>query len=278
MYKIVKKEVLAPTIKLVEVSAPMIANKAQAGQFVIVRKDEKGERIPLTIADFNREKGLITLIFQEVGRSTVEMGMLEEGDSFLDVVGPLGEPTEIEKYSGKLLCVGGGVGIAPLYPVVKALKEAGNEIVSIIGARTKDLLFYEDEMREVSDELIVATDDGSYGNKGFVTDFMKEVLERENNINKAWVIGPAIMMKVACATTKPYNLSTVVSLNNIMVDGTGMCGACRVDVGEETKFTCVDGPEFDGHLVDWDLVIKRLTMYEKEEKIAMDALNKEVGV
>lgn len=278
MYKIVKKEVLAPTIKLVKVSAPKVTAKAQAGQFVIVRKDEKGERIPLTIADYDRDEGLITLIFQEVGRSTVEMGMLEEGDSFLDLVGPLGEATEIEKYSGKLLCVGGGVGIAPLYPVVKALKEAGNEIISIIGARTKDLLFYEDEMRAVSDKLLVATDDGSYGHKGFVTELMKEVLENEDNIAKAWTIGPAVMMKVACDTTKPYNLSTIVSLNNIMVDGTGMCGACRIEVGEETKFTCVDGPEFDGHLVDWDLAIKRLTMYEEEEKIAMDALDKEVDV
>lgn len=271
MYKIVARKELAPTIKLFEVKAPEIAKKAQPGEFIILRKDEKGERIPLTITDYDPERGTITIIFQEVGRSTKELGALKEGDSILDFVGPLGRATEIEKYEGKVLCVGGGVGVAPVYPITRALKEAGNEVISIIGARTKDLLIMEEEMRAVSDKLLVATDDGSYGHKGFVTDLLKEVLEENNNIERVWAIGPVVMMKAVCKTTEPYGVKTIVSMNPIMVDGTGMCGACRVQVGDETKFACVDGPEFDGHLVDWELAQLRMTMYLEEEKRALEA-------
>lgn len=266
MYQIVAKKVLAPTIKLFEVKAPKVAAKAQAGQFIILRVDEKGERIPLTIADFNREAGTITTIFQEVGYTTKQLGCMEEGDSILDFVGPLGKPTEIENY-GRVVCVGGGVGIAPLYPITRALKEAGNEIISIIGARSKDLLILEEEMAAVSDKLLVATDDGSYGHKGFVTDLLKQVLD-EQEVQHIWAIGPGIMMKVVSETTRPYKVPTIVSMNPIMVDGTGMCGACRVSVGDETKFACVDGPEFDGHLIDWDLALRRMNIYKDEEKRA----------
>ncbi|KUO50551.1 MAG: ferredoxin-NADP reductase [Desulfitibacter sp. BRH_c19] len=270
MYEIVKKRVLAPTIKLMEISAPRVARKAQAGQFIIIRIDEKGERIPLTIADYSRERGTITIIFQEVGKSTIQMGMLEEGESVVDFVGPLGVATEIEKF-GKVICVGGGVGIAPIYPIARALKEADNEVISIIGARNKDLFFFEDEMRNASNELLVTTDDGSYGQKGFVTDLLKKILDEDKDIKKIWAIGPVVMMKAVAELTRQYGISTIVSMNPIMVDGTGMCGACRVAVGDETKFACVDGPEFDGHLVDWQLAMRRLAMFKDEEKAAMNS-------
>ncbi|MBC7345106.1 MAG: sulfide/dihydroorotate dehydrogenase-like FAD/NAD-binding protein, partial [Clostridia bacterium] len=270
MYQIVRKKVLAPSINLFEVSAPMVAKKAQAGQFVILRIDEQGERIPLTIADFNRERGTITTIFQEVGATTRLLGRLNEGDYLLDFVGPLGLPTEVEKY-GRVVCVGGGVGIAPIFPIARALREAGNEVISIIGARTKELLILEEEMRAVSDELIVCTDDGSYGRKGFVTQALTEVIEQRGNVARVWGIGPMIMMRVLAEATRPYGVKTIVSLNPIMVDGTGMCGACRVSVGGETKFACVDGPEFDAHEVDWDLAMRRLAMYKNEEEKAMAA-------
>lgn len=270
MYQIVRKKVLAPSINLFEVSAPMVAKKAQAGQFVILRIDEQGERIPLTIADFNRERGTITTIFQEVGATTRLLGRLNEGDYLLDFVGPLGLPTEVEKY-GRVVCVGGGVGIAPIFPIARALREAGNEVISIIGARTKELLILEEEMRAVSDELIVCTDDGSYGRKGFVTQALTEVIEQRGNVARVWGIGPMIMMRVLAEATRPYGVKTIVSLNPIMVDGTGMCGACRVSVGGETKFACVDGPEFDAHEVDWELAMRRLAMYKNEEEKAMAA-------
>ncbi|WP_227766004.1 sulfide/dihydroorotate dehydrogenase-like FAD/NAD-binding protein [Zhaonella formicivorans] len=272
MNRIVTKKVLAPTIKLMEIDAPKVAAKAKAGQFIILRVDSEGERIPLTIADYDKSKGTITIIFQEVGYSTQKLGLLEEGQAIPDFVGPLGQPSEIENY-GRVICVGGGVGVAPVYPIAKALKEAGNEVISIIGARTKELLIWEEEMRKVSSELLIATDDGSYGHKGFVTDLLKQVIEERGNIAKVWGIGPVVMMRAVAETTRPYNISTIVSMNPIMVDGTGMCGACRVSVGEETKFACVDGPEFDGHLVDWNLALRRLAMFKDEEKRALARQN-----
>ncbi|MEW8957975.1 MAG: sulfide/dihydroorotate dehydrogenase-like FAD/NAD-binding protein [Moorella sp. (in: firmicutes)] len=265
MYRIVRKEVMSPVIKLMEIEAPEVAAKARAGQFIILRIDEEGERIPLTIADFDRSRGTITTIFQEVGYTTRRLGALEEGDTLTDFVGPLGQPSEIENY-GRVVCVGGGVGVAPIFPIARALKEAGNEVISIIGARTKELLFWEDKMRAVSSELLVATDDGSYGHKGFVTDLLKQLLEEKGKVARVWGIGPVVMMRAVAETTRPFNVPTIVSMNPIMVDGTGMCGACRVSVGGETKFACVDGPEFDGHQVDWQLALRRLNMYREEEK------------
>lgn len=267
MYKIIFRQDIGENMALFEVEAPKIANKAQAGQFVMVRISEKGERIPLTIADYDREKGTITLIFQEVGCTTKKMRLLKAEEYLLDLVGPLGQPTELENY-GTVVCIGGGVGIAPIYPIAKALKEAGNRVISIIGARTKNLLFWEEKMQAVSDELLIATDDGSVGQKGFVTDVLKQLMEKEK-IDRVWAIGPMIMMKFVCQVTKPAEIKTIVSLNPIMVDGTGMCGACRVQVGTETKFACVDGPEFDGHLVDFDLAMRRVAYYKDEEKRAL---------
>ncbi|MGI9861203.1 sulfide/dihydroorotate dehydrogenase-like FAD/NAD-binding protein [Moorella naiadis] len=270
MYRIVKKEVMSPVIKLLEIEAPEVAAKAQPGQFIILRLDETGERIPLTIADFDRSRGTITTIFQEVGYSTRRLGCLEAGDSLADFVGPLGQPSEIENY-GRVVCVGGGVGVAPVYPIARALKEAGNEVISIIGARTKELLLLEDAMRAVSSELLVATDDGSYGHHGFVTDLLKQVLEEKGNVARVWGIGPVVMMRAVAETTRPFGVKTIVSMNPIMVDGTGMCGACRVSVGGETRFACVDGPEFDGHEIDWQLALRRMNMYREEEQAIIKA-------
>ena len=265
MYKILVKQQLAPSVQLFEVEAPLIAKKAQPGQFVILRINEDGERIPLTIADFNREKGTITIIFQEVGASTTELGLLNEQDTILDLVGPLGKPTHIEKL-GTVVCVGGGIGIAPVYPIARGMKEAGNEVISIIGARSEDILIYEQEMAAVSDELIITTDDGSKGLKALVTQPLKELLDSDKTISLVVAIGPVIMMKFVAETTRAYGVPTVVSLNPIMVDGTGMCGGCRVSVGNENKFACVDGPEFDGHKVDFDLLMARQRMYKPHEK------------
>ena len=265
MYKIIVKQQLAPSVLLFEVAAPLIARKAQPGQFVILRTNEDGERIPLTIADFNRETGTITIIFQEVGASTVELGLLNEGDFILDLVGPLGKATHIEKI-GTVVCVGGGIGIAPVYPIARGMKEAGNEVISIIGARSEEILIYEEEMAAVSDELIITTDDGSKGRKALVTQPLKELLDSDKTISLVVAIGPVIMMKFVAETTRPYGVPTVVSLNPIMVDGTGMCGGCRVSVGNENKFACVDGPEFDGHKVDFDLLMARQRMYKPHEK------------
>jgi ferredoxin--NADP+ reductase len=260
---------LSDVNKLMVIEAPEIARKAQAGQFVIVRIDEKGERIPLTIADFDRHRGTITIIFQEVGKSTIKLGTLEASDAVTDFVGPLGRPSEIEDH-GAVVCIGGGVGIAPIYPIARALKEAGNTVLGIIGARSKDLLFWEDKMRQVCDELIVCTDDGSYGRMALVTMPLKEILESRDDVKHVWAIGPAIMMKFCARTTEPFGTPTLVSLNSIMVDGTGMCGACRVEVGGQTKFVCVDGPEFDGHQVDWDLLMARQRIYLAEEERAKE--------
>lgn len=270
MYRILEKQVLSDVTKLMVVEAPHVARKARAGQFVIVRIDEHGERIPLTIADYDREAGTITLIFQEVGKSTKHLGTLNVGDALATLAGPLGHPTEIANY-GTVVCVGGGVGIAPIFPIARSLKEAGNHVVSIIGARTRDLLFWEDRMRAVSDELIVCTDDGSYGRKALVTEPLKELLEaRGKEIARVWAIGPAIMMKFVSLTTKPFGIPTIVSLNTIMIDGTGMCGGCRVLLEEGAQFVCVDGPEFDGHKVDWDNLLARLSFYRDEERLALE--------
>jgi NAD(P)H-flavin reductase len=269
VYEILVKETLAPVTKLFVVKAAEVARKAQAGQFVIVRIDEAGERVPLTVADYDREQGTVTLVFQEVGKTTLQMGTLQPGDLFASLTGPLGLPSEIENY-GTVLCVGGGVGIAPIFPIARDLKAAGNRVISIIGARNKDLLFWEEKMRAVSDELIVCTDDGSYARKALVTIPIKELLEAGRPIDRIWAIGPAIMMKFCALTTQPFGVPTIVSLNSIMVDGTGMCGACRVEVGGQTRFVCVDGPEFDGHKVDWDQLLARQRIYPEQEKQAVE--------
>ena len=250
------------------VAAPEVARKAKPGQFVIVVVDEHGERIPLTIADYDPQAGTVTIIFQEVGKTTKHLGTLHAGDSLHALVGPLGLPSEIEPY-GTVMCVGGGVGIAPIYPIARALHEAGNHVISIIGARSKDLLFWEERMRAVSDQLVVTTDDGSYGRKALVTIPEKEILEAGVPVQRIWGIGPAIMMKFVSATSKPFGVKTLVSLNTVMVDGTGMCGACRVEVAGKTRFVCVDGPEFDGHEVNWNLLMERQRIYLDEEKRAM---------
>ena len=268
MFKILEKQDLTPVLRMYVMDAPEIARKAQPGQFVIVRLDEEGERIPLTIADFDRDQGTVTLVVQEVGASTRLMGLLNTGDAIRDLVGPLGRPSEIERY-GTVICVGGGVGIAPIYPIARALKEQGNRVISIIGARSQNLLFWEDKMRAISDELIVCTDDGSYGRFALVTAPLKELLESGNGCDLVFAIGPAIMMKFSCKTTQPFGVKTLVSINSIMVDGTGMCGACRVSVGGKTRFACVDGPDFDGHEVDWDLLLERQRQYLDEEKAAV---------
>lgn len=267
MYRVVKRRQLAEAIVLLEVEAPAVAKKAKPGEFVILRQNEDSERIPLTIMDFNPDKGTITIVIQEVGYSSAMITRMQEGDAFVDFVGPLGQATEIEKY-GTVLCVGGGVGIAPIHPIARGLKEAGNKVISVLGARCKDLMILEEEMRVVSDEVIITTDDGSYGMKGFVTHGIQSVLDQGVQIDAIWAIGPVIMMKSVANFTRPLNIKTIVSMNPIMVDGTGMCGACRLDVGGETKFACVDGPEFDGHKVDFDLAMKRSAYFRNEEAIA----------
>lgn len=267
MYKILEKRTLSDNVKLMNIKAPLVAKKAKPGQFIILRIDETGERIPLTIADYDRKKGSITIIFMEVGKTTKQLGAMKEGESLLNFAGPLGVPSEIEKY-GTVVCIGGGVGIAPLYPIVRALKDAGNKVISILGAKSKDLLMLEDEIGKYSDELLIATDDGSKGHKGFVSDVLKDIIDEGTKIDIAWAIGPVIMMKVVSNLTRKYDLKTMVSLNPIMVDGTGMCGGCRVTVGDETKFACVDGPEFDGHKVDFENLMLRNRRFEREEKEA----------
>lgn len=273
MFEILAKEELAPVTKLFVISAPDVAAKAKPGQFVMVLLDDEGERIPLTIADADPKAGTITIICQEVGRTTVQMGKMKQGDKLRDFVGPLGTPTHIEKV-GTVVCVAGGLGIAEIFPIARAMREVGNKVISIIGARTADLLFWEDRMREVSDELIVTTDDGSHGRKALVTVPLKELLDGEKKIDLVMAVGPAIMMKFVSKTTEPYKVPTIVSINSIMVDGTGMCGSCRIQVGGETKFVCVDGPDFDGHQVDWDLLMARQRIYLGEEKGCLEDYNK----
>lgn len=267
-FKIVEKQDLAPQIKLFRIQAPLISSKFQAGQFVVIRINEKGERIPLTVAESNPKEGTITIVVQEVGKTTLKLARMKEGETIEDLLGPLGIPSPIEKI-GTVICVGGGVGVAPLYPETRRYKEVGNEVISLIGARSKDLFFFTDKMEAVSDEIRYSTDDGSFGHHGFVTDLVKEILESGVGVDEAVVIGPLPMMKKASEITKKYNLKTRVSLNSIMVDATGMCGCCRVTVGDKVKFTCVDGPGFDGHLVDFDELMLRQKRFEKEEKIAL---------
>jgi NAD(P)H-flavin reductase len=264
-HKIVSNEIIAPSVFRMVVEAPEVAKYKKAGQFVVVRPTERGERIPLTTLMEDKNKGLITLIYQVVGKTTAVMALMEPGEELCDVAGPLGQPTHIERF-GTVIAIGGGIGTAPLYPIVQAMKEKGNYIISILGARSKPLLILENEMRQVSDEVVIVTDDGSYGEKGFVTDALQKIIERGTKPDFVIAIGPAIMMKMVAILTKPYNIKTVASLNTIMVDGTGMCGSCRVTVGGETKFVCVDGPEFDAHQIDFDEMMKRLSAYKKEEE------------
>ncbi len=265
MAKILLKEQLSDNVYKMKLEAPLIAEERQAGQFIILQIDEDlGERIPLTIADADKNEGSITIIFQVVGLTTDELSKLNVGDDIPVLVGPLGNPTHIKNY-GTVVCVGGGIGVAPLHPIAQALKEAGNHVITIIGARNKELVIMEDEMKKIADEFILCTDDGSYGRKSLVTEPLKEICERENKPDMAIAIGPPIMMKFCAETTRPYNVYTEVSLNTIMVDGTGMCGGCRVNVGGEVKFVCVDGPEFDGHLVDFDNMMARLHSYDDIE-------------
>ena len=270
MFTIVRREEMADgTVILNEIEAPLIAKKARPGQFVILKAGEDGERIPLTMASTDTDKGTITIIYMVVGKSTSLFKQLQEGDSFHDVIGPLGKATHLEKV-GKVICIGGGTGVAVLHPITRAMKEIGNEVTCIIGARTKDLLILEKQMKEASHDLRICTDDGSYGHHGFVTEVMKDILEKEA-IKQVVAIGPVPMMKAVSTITKAYNVPTLVSLNPIMVDGTGMCGGCRVSVGGETKFACVDGPEFDGHLVDYDELMLRLQAYREDEQKAHEA-------
>jgi NAD(P)H-flavin reductase len=268
-FKILEKFQIVPTIHQMIIDAPKIARKAKAGQFIILKIDETGERIPLTIADFDPEKGTVTTIFMEVGKTTKHLSTLNAGDSLQDFVGPLGNPSEIEP-SGTVVCVGGGVGVAPVYPIARAHKAIGNKVISIIGARSAELLLWEDKMQEVSDELYITTDDGTKGHHGFVTDVLKKLLEGDEPISLVVSIGPAIMMRTVAGVTHPFGVKTIVSLNSIMVDGTGMCGSCRVLVGGETKFACVDGPEFNAHEVDFTLLMNRLMMYRDEEQQALE--------
>src|SRR6056297_197412 len=267
MYEILKKEVLAPTIKKIKVKAPLIARKTEPGNFIILRVDEKGERIPLTVADHDDETGEITIIFQEVGYSTKLLGSLEKGDYIHDIVGPLGHHIDMEGYK-KVVLLGGGSGTALLYPKVKGFYEMGAEVITITGARTKNLVILEEELNNYSDRFFITTDDGSYGHHGFVTDVLEDLLDKEDDIDLVVAIGPVPMMRAVADMTEEYDIETIVSLNSIMVDGTGMCGACRVTIGGETKFTCVDGPAFDGHKVDFEELMNRLSFYQDEEALA----------
>ncbi len=269
MYKIVKKRVLNEQVKLMEIEAPLIAKKAQPGQFIIFRINETGERIPLTIAGYDRTRGTVTIIFQEVGATTKQLGQMNEGDALLDFVGPLGIATHLDGYK-KVAVIGGGLGTAIAYPQAKALFEKGACVHSIVGFRNKDLVILEDEMKAVSNELFVMTDDGSNGNQGFVTTALEKQIEKGENYDLVIAIGPLVMMKAVSELTKKYGIKTIVSMNPVMIDGTGMCGGCRVTVGGETKFACVDGPDFDGHLVDFDAAIRRQGMYKKQERESVE--------
>ena len=267
MYKIARKKVLNPTVTLMDIEAPLVAKKAEPGQFIILRVDEEGERIPLTIADYDRDAGTVTIIFQIVGATTEKLNHKNEGEYISDFVGPLGKKTETEGLK-KVAVVGGGVGCAIAFPVAKKLHELGCEVHSVVGFRNKDLVILEDEFKAVSNEMRMMTDDGSHGEKGLVTDALKALIEAGNQYDEVIVIGPVIMMKFVCLLTKEYGIKTVVSMNPVMIDGTGMCGGCRLTVGGEVKFACVDGPEFDGHLVDFDEAMKRSAMYRDFERHA----------
>ena len=268
MYKIVRKEQLNEVTWLFDIEAPAVARKAQPGQFIILRAAEKSERIPLTIYDYSPDKGTVSIVVQALGKSTHQLAEVPENGSIIDFVGPLGRPSEIKNF-GSVVCVGGGIGTAPIFPIARALKQAGCEVISIIGARTKDLLILEDQMKQVSDRLLVCTDDGTYAKKGFVTQVLQELLDKEK-LNQAWAIGPIPMMKAVCDVTRGYKLKTIVSLNCIMVDGTGMCGSCRVTVEGKTMFACVDGPEFDGHEVNFEELTYRQNRFVDKEKCSLE--------
>jgi len=267
MNEILNKEIVAESTSLFEISAPAIARKAQPGQFVILRLVEEGERFPLTIADFDRGRGTITIVSLKIGASTTLLDTLNAGDHILDLVGPLGHPSEIKQF-GNVVCIGGGVGIAAIHPVARAMKQAGNNVISIIGAKNATKLMWQNKMEAASSELIVTTDDGSAGKQGFVTTRLQELIDAGRKTDLVFAVGPTIMMKMVAKVTEPYAIPTVVSLNPVMIDGTGMCGGCRVQVGGETKFACVDGPDFDAHLVDFDLLLSRLGAYKDEEHAA----------
>jgi ferredoxin--NADP+ reductase len=271
MYKIVYKKILAPKITRFSIEAPEVAKSRKPGQFVVIRADETSERVPLTIVDSDPKKGTIDLIIQDAGFSTHCLTCYKEGDEFLDILGPLGRPTDMHKY-GTVVCVGGGVGTAVLYPIAKGLKEAGNKVITINGARNKELVILEEELAKVSDELIITTDDGSYGIKGFGSTVLQGMIDDKKKIDFVVAIGPTMMMKAVAEVTRPYGIETIVSLNAIMIDGTGMCGGCRVTVGDEVKFACVDGPEFDAHLVDFEEQIAKHRYYDKEQACQMDKI------
>ncbi len=266
MYQIIRKTTLSPGVQQMVVKAPLVARKAKPGEFIILRVDEQGERIPLTIADFDAAEETITIIFQEVGAGTKALGRLQAGEYILDFVGPLGNPTHVEKKAGTVVCVGGGIGVAPIFPIARGMKEAGNKVISIVGARNHDLLILEKEMKNASTELRITTDDGSYERKGFVTDVLRELIEKGEPIAEVIAIGPVVMMRAVAELTRPYGIKTIASLNPIMVDGTGMCGGCRVAIGTETKFACVDGPEFDAHQIDFAGLMARQKTYVDMEK------------
>ena len=274
MSRIVDKHVLSPNVKLIKVHAPEIARAVQPGQFIVIRVDQMGERIPLSLMDWDGQEGTVSIIFQEVGVSTRKLGMLEVGDCIHDIVGPLGMPSDVKHHS-TVAVVCGGVGTAAAHPIARGFKETGNHVISIIGARTKDLLILEDEMHKVSDEVYVSTNDGSKGYKGFVSGLLKDLIMRGSGLDFVYVVGPPLMMKSVADVTRPYGIRTIVSLNPIMVDGMGLCGACRVTVGGEKKFACVDGPDFDGHKVDFDELVQRLRMFSSEEKRALEHLQVE---
>jgi ferredoxin--NADP+ reductase len=276
MFKVLSAERIAPKEYDLWVEAPRIAQHARPGQFVVIRPDERGERIPLTIADFDAERGTIRIIFQAVGKTTTRMASFKRGDAVLDISGPLGRPSEIEKL-GTVMMIGGGVGIAALFPIIRALRQAGNRVITVLGGRTSDLVIMKEECGRFSDELIITTDDGSEGTKGLVTDAMRMIVGRGDKINQCWAIGPTIMMKFCAMTASELGLPIWVSMNPIMLDGTGMCGCCRLTVNGGIKFGCVDGPEFDGALINWDEFMNRMKQYKDEERISMEKYQEEAG-
>ena len=269
MYPIIATEELVPRVRLYKIYAPRVAKKAAAGQFVILRVDENGERIPLTIADWDVAEGSVSIVFMEVGTTTTKLARLKAGDAIADLVGPLGNPTEVENF-GTVCLMAGGFATATIMPIARAMKAAGNKVIIVVGARNKDLLFWQDRLAQNSDELIITTDDGSAGRKGVATEPVKEKLQNGERIDRVIAIGPSIMMKFSSLTTKPFGVKTIVSMNPIMVDGTGMCGCCRVSIAGQTKFACVDGPEFDGHAIDWDSFMSRQRSYVEEEKRSLE--------
>ena len=276
MNEIVEKKKLAPEIDEYVINAPLVASKCLPGQFVVLRLHEEGERIPITIADFDRDTGFLTLVIQEVGKTTMEMGTMKEGDVLADVIGPLGRESEISEI-GTMVAVGGGIGIPAVHPIARAFKEAGSAVISILGARGKEFLIWEERMRSFSDKVLITTDDGSYGKKGFVTDALRELIDSGAKMDQVTAIGPAIMMKMVSEVTRPKGIKTVVSLNSLMLDATGMCGVCRVEIGRKTKFACVDGPEFNGHEVNFDILMSRLATYLPEERISVEAYKKKLS-